>query len=136
MRTIFLLPKLFVLFLLSCSDSDCEDDVATADINKLYGEWILQRSELNGQLVNSYDQIEFTSDAKTKFTHLNEIQNNNHIVDNGNYYIVENTLIVNWDNSISGHSVTKYQILELTETKLRWKIVVPQSGNHIETFTR
>ncbi|WP_284652056.1 lipocalin family protein [Flavobacterium terrisoli] len=136
MRTIFLLPKLFVLFLLSCSDSDCEDDAATADINKLYGEWILQKSELNGDEVNSHDIAEFTSDTFAKFTHTDEGQNNTDVIDNGAFHIVENTLIINWNNNIDGHSVTKYQILELTETILRWKIVVPHVGTHIETFSR
>lgn len=136
MRTIFLLPKLLIVFLLSCSDSDCEDDVAIADVNKLYGEWTLEKSEINGQLVNSHDQMEFTTDASTQFTHLDEVHQSHPVADNGTYYIVENTLIVNWANNIDGHSVTKYQILELTETKLRWKIVVPHSGNHIETFSK
>ena len=138
MRTIFLFPKLFIVFLLSCSDSDCEDDVAMADINKLYGQWTLQKSEFNGQLVDSHDQIKFTDDTSTHFIHVNEGQNSHHVTDNGNFYIVANTLVVNWDNNINGHSVTKYQILELTESKLKRKIGVPQpqSGRHIEIFTR
>ncbi|MFN3754881.1 lipocalin family protein [Flavobacterium sp.] len=136
MRTIFLFPKLFIVFLLSCSDSDCEDDVAVADINKLYGEWTLQKSELNGQEVNSYNQIEFTIDNSVEFTHQFEGQNSHQVDDIGNYYIVENTLIVNWENNTNGHSVTKYHILELTETKLKWKIVVPHVGTHIETFSK
>jgi hypothetical protein len=134
MKTILFISIIVMSTLMSCSE--CDEPRYEADINKLYGVWILQKSTLNGEEIVSQSKVEFTTEAIVKFTYNGEGTNGEDIIDNGLFSIFERTLIINWENNISGNDVTKYYILELTDTKLKWQVVVPHVGNHIEYFTR
>jgi hypothetical protein len=80
--------------------------------------------------------MEFTPDFKAQFTYLDAASNGEDSIESGDYSIVEKTLIINWNDDLPGSRVSKYKILEVSNTKLRWEIVVPNQGKHIETFIR
>ena len=120
--------------LFSCSEQD--GDRYFIDTNKLNTTWTLQKSVLNGVEINAQDYIEFTPDFKAQFTYLDAASNGEDSIESGDYSIVEKTLIIDWNDDLPGSRVSKYKILEVSNTKLRWEIVVPDQGKHIETFIR
>lgn len=134
MKTTFFLIVIISLSLFSCTE--CDDDNAPIALNRLYGTWVLQKSVLNGEEVISQDKVEITADSTAYFTFVDVGPNGEDSIDYGDCYTVERTLIINWTENLPEERVSKYQILELTSTKLKWQLVYPYQGKHIETFTK
>ena len=134
MKRIIFFIALAACPLFSCSEQD--GDRYFVDTNKLQTTWTLQKSVLNGVEINAQDYMEFTPESTVEFTYLGAASNGEDSIERGDYSILEKTLIINWNDDLPGSRISKYKILEISNTKLRWEIVVPNQGKHIETFTR
>jgi hypothetical protein len=118
-KTILLFAFISISFL-SCTSSD---DAISIDSEQLIGTWFLQSTTINGEVLNSSDEIdlEFTSNQRAFFTYYNYGSNGQDFTDSADYSLNGNNIIFTWDDPEPGNETFTYEILELTSTTLKVK---------------
>lgn len=134
MKKICILLTISMFIFLSCSNNE-EDNSTSINNVELINTWLLEKALLDGSTVSSSYKIQFTSTNRAKFYYKNPTSNTTFgpdIIENGNYTLNDSNLSISWDGSIT----SKYQILELTSSKLKLKSTIPGEGTLIETYTK
>ena len=130
---ISLMFSLFTLFSCSSGDSDNSTSVNTSE---LVDTWLLKQALLNGKDVGSSNEIRFTNEKRAFFTYYKYGSNGQDITETGTYSISGNTMIITWDTADPGLETAKYDILELTSSKLILKSVISGEGTLVETYSK
>jgi hypothetical protein len=133
-KLIYLVTFVMTTTILSCS----KNDETNRDENSIIGIWYGISSTLDGNNsgVPNNNIIEFTPDNRVKFTYENFGNNGQDIIEFGSWDKNDNNINITWDNHNSGFDNYNLQIIELTDSKLKWETEL--SGQNIlkETFNR
>ena len=123
---ILILGLIFTISFTSCSSDDENNDNNITE-SHLIGEWEFDSDP-------GYGDPTFYNDGRVKFHYFNEAWGDN-FSEWGDWTLTENNLKILWDDSDSGSEVYDTTILELTQTKLKWKVVIDGELSQ-ENFTK
>ena len=121
--------------LVSCSNDDNNDSQTNGSI---IGTWNGESSTWNGQNSGIPDNniIIFSSNSRVKFIYEGFGNNGEDISDEGNWSLNGTNLVITWDDSDPGLETANFQILELTNSKLKWSSQVDGNNTLTETFIK
>ena len=124
----FLFGLLFVLFIFTGCSSEDDSSNSTEESN-LFGLWY---SEPNADPEMT---LEFTQNYRTHFTYHEFGNNGQDITESGDWELNGNNLKIYWDESDEGNEIYNVEILELTDSTLKWKVNI-DDNYYIESYVR
>ena len=133
-KLIYLATVVMTTTILSCS----KNDETKSDENSIIGIWYGISSTLDGSNSGIPDNniIEFTLENRVKFTYENFGNNDQDIIEFGSWDKNNDNVNITWDNHNSGLVNYNLQILELTDSKLKWETELSSQNTLKETFNR
>jgi len=130
----------FASLMLACS-SDDENNSGT-DAN-LVGTWSLEAQFLNGEDRNinecqMNENVKFEPNGTASYTYYTHFLANCNIdvIETGSWVKNGNNLTITWDDADAGLVVYNLNILELSNTTLRWSTSLGSEGTLEETYNR
>lgn len=120
------------LLLALCTITGCSSDdenTNSVEESKLIGLWYSEPS------ADPEMTLEFTTSHRTHFTYHEFGNNGQDIKESGDWELNGNTLKIYWNDSDEGLDIYNANILELTDTKLKWRVNI-DGDDYIETYTR
>lgn len=96
----------------NCSNNDDNESTEqTVTQNNILGKWYSDSS--NPDNIN----LEFLSSGRVTFTYIGSPN----VIESGDWSISNNTLKIHWDSADPGHENWSAEILNLTNSQLKWK---------------
>lgn len=120
----FLFGLLLALFIFTACSSD-DDNTSQTGESGLLGVW--------HSVPNAIDDLtlEFTSNNRVHFTY-HEFDD---LIESGDWELNGNNLKIYWDEADEGNEIYYLEILELTDTNLKWKVNI-DGDDYIESYVR
>ena len=131
-KTQFSILILITTILFSCSSDD-----ENGSNGQIVGTWNGVSSTYNGQNGGIPDNniVIFSSNNRVEFIYEGFGNNGEDISELGSWTLNGNNLRIEWDDSDPGLEIYNLQIIELTNSTLKWSTIV-DGGTLIETFNK
>lgn len=126
-NTNFLFLLLATLFIFTGCSSD--DDSTSTEESTILGVWHSESS------ADPEMTLEFIENHRTHFTYHEFGNNGQDVTESGDWELNEDNLKIFWDESDEGNEIYNVEILELTDSTLKWKVNIDGS-NYIEVYVR
>ncbi len=130
----------FASIMLACSS---DDDNNTSTDGNIVGTWKLEAQFLNGEDRNINDcqkneNVKFESNGTVSYTYYTYFSTNCNIdvIETGTWVKNGNDLTITWDDADAGLAIYNLNILELSNTTLRWSTSLGSEGTLEERYSK
>jgi hypothetical protein len=126
-----------IFILITTIHFSCSNDDDNVNNGQIIGTWNGISSTYNGQNAGIPDNtiVIFSSNNRVEFIYEGFGNNGEDISELGSWTLNGNNLRIEWDDSDPGLEIYNLQIIELSNSTLKWSTII-DGGTLIETFNK